>query len=344
MHPGAHGVGMHQDPWSVHTRTVTSAVAVPYRRFAREASDSPCFVEWASRIADDETVLAWIASLPEAKQQPNLVLAAARWHGVAAPGPYEALRTALLDDDGSIRATILSRSTQTNEAGRLATLTPALSRLQAEESGAALSLLEVGASAGLCLYPDRWAYRWSTDRGDVTRGRGLELPCRVTGPAPLPDEPPTVSRRAGLDLDPLDVTDAGAMAWLQNLVWPEQDDRRARLRHAIEVARTDPPLLVAGDLLTDVPRLVAEAAEAGPVVLFHSAVIAYLEPADRVTFDELMQSLVTDGACHWISNEAPGVVPSAHAPDDAPGFVLAVDGETVALTHGHGRTLHWLES
>ena len=74
-------------------------------------------------------MLAWVATLPPVKQQPNLVFAAARWHGVPAPGPYAGLRDALLADDGTIRATILARATQTNEVGRLATLTPFLAEL-----------------------------------------------------------------------------------------------------------------------------------------------------------------------------------------------------------------------
>ena len=100
-------------------------------------------------VADDEEVLAWLADLPPLKQQPNLVFAAARWHGVPAPGPYAGLRAALLGDDGTIRATILSRSTQTNEVGRLATLTPAFATLGDEP----LALLEVGASAGSVPLP-----------------------------------------------------------------------------------------------------------------------------------------------------------------------------------------------
>ena len=86
-------------------------------------------------------MLAWLAELPAIKQQPNLVFAAARWHGVPAPGPYAGLREALLGDDGSIRDTILTRSTQTNEVGRLATLAPAFALLGEEP----LALLEVGA-------------------------------------------------------------------------------------------------------------------------------------------------------------------------------------------------------
>ena len=43
------------------------------------------------------------------------------------------------------------------------------------------------------------------------------------------------------------------MAWLQNLVWPEQVARRERLAAAIEIARAEPPYLRTGDLLTRSP-------------------------------------------------------------------------------------------
>ena len=118
-------------------------------------------------------------SCPDLKRQPNLVFAAARWHGVPAPGPYAGLRDALLADDGSIRATIMARATQTNEVGRLATLVPAFALLA---DGRPLSLVEAGASAGLCLYPDRWGYRWETADGVVSVGAGAAA--GVRGPRP----------------------------------------------------------------------------------------------------------------------------------------------------------------
>ncbi len=317
-------------------------VAEQYRDFARYADDSPCFRDWTLAVAEDEDVLAWIGSLPPIKQQPNLVLAAARWHGVPAPGPYAGLRDALLGDDGAIRATILARATQTNEVGRLATLTPFLGELAAE-AGRPLALLEVGASAGLCLYPDRWSYRWVTDDGAVAAGAGPRLDCRVTGVLP-PVRVPEVGWRGGIDLNPLDVTDADAMAWLTTLVWPEQDDRRERLLAAVEIARADPPRLLRGDLLDELPTLVDEAAAYGEVVVFHSAVIAYLEPADRDRFHDLVTGLVAEGRCRWVSNEAPAVLPRVTAtgpdlPGDLAAFVLGVDGRARAWTHGHGATM-----
>jgi hypothetical protein len=319
-----------------------AGVREQYLRFADEArEESPCFVEWGEGVAADAEVLVWVDELPGLKKQPNLVFAAARFRGVPAPGPYAGLRDALLGDDGTIRATILARSTQTNEVGRLPTLLPAFATAVPDGP---VALIEVGASAGLNLLPDRWGYAWSTGAGEVTLGAEPRLPCAVTGPAPLPAALPEIAWRGGIDLNPLSVTDADAMAWLEVLVWPEQDERRERLRHAVEVARREPPGIVAGSLLDELPALVTEAAAYGTVVVFHSAVAAYLPVPDRERMLAMMRDLVADG-CHWVSNEAPGIFPelSSAAPPPTPRrFELALDGRVVAHTHGHGRDLRWL--
>lgn len=322
-------------------------IPTQYADFAAHADGSPCFEAWARGVVEDPEVQAWVRTLPGIKQQPNLVFAAARWHGVPAPGPYAGLREALLADDaggGPIRATIMQRATQTNEVGRLATLTPVLARV-AREAGRPLALLEAGASAGLCLYPDRWSYAWPGV--GALAGPGPLLRCEVTGPMPVPAALPEVAWRGGLDLHPLSVADADQMAWLANLVWPEQDDRRARLEQAVAIAAADPPHLVAGDLLDDLPALVEEAASYGEVVVFHSAVLAYVDDPGRRRFERLMARLVGEGRCRWVSNEGGRVLPGVAAtgpavPDDVASFVLGLDGQAVAWTHGHGSSMRWL--
>lgn len=327
-------------------------VVAVYEDFARYTDDSPCFGEWARGVVGDPEVQSWLETLPEPKRQPNLVFAAARWHGLAAPAPYAALRAALLGDDGTIRATVRARATQTNEAARMATLLPALARLAAL-GPEPVALLEIGASAGLCLYPDRWGYRYlGADQREAHEvgahpGRPV-LECRVDGHdgarVPLPAALPRVAWRGGVDLNPLDVTDTDAMAWLETLVWPEHEDRRRVLRAAIEVARREPPDLVSGDLVEALPALVERAAAHGRVVVQHSAVLSYLPAPARAEASRLLQDLVDAGACHWLSNEGPDVLPQVTrtGPRPAPGsFVLGVDGRAVAWTHGHGRTLTW---
>jgi hypothetical protein len=324
-------------------------LAAQYRDFAGYTrGESPCFEEWALGVAADGEVMALIGELPQVKQQPNLVLAAARWHGVPAPASYDVFRRELIAGWEAVRATILTRSTQTNEVGRLATLVPAFAAVQARK-GRPLALLEIGASAGLCLYPDRYRYAWSTRSGVRTTTGPPAAPllsCAVTGPAPLPSRPPRVDWRAGVDLNPLDVDDDDAMAWLENLVWPEQDERRSRLRAAVAVARKNPPQVWRGDLLSTLPDLITRAPSDTTLIVFHSAVIAYLEPPQREDFHRMMTSLVAEGLCHWVSNEGQRVLPRiavtgrVEVADDLP-FVLGIDGRGVGRTHGHGSALSW---
>ncbi len=305
------------------------------------AGSSPVFSDWATSVAADPEVLALVETLPEPKRQPNLVLAAARWHG-ADPGPYDGLRRVLLDRWDAVRATVLARATQTNEVGRCAVLLPVLAALPGP-----LALLEVGASAGLCLHPDRYSYRYSDGTSlDPDDGPSpVLLPCTVEGPAPLPAALPEVVWRGGVDLNPLDVRDDDAMRWLETLVWPEHDDRRDRLTAAVGLARADPPTLVRGDLNAALPALVETVPAGATLVVFHSAVLAYLTDDDRARF----AAAVRDLPGHWLSNEGPRVLPDLVRTDPPAGsavgpapFVLALDGEQVAWTEGHGRALHWL--
>lgn len=310
-----------------------------YRDFATYAADdSPCFEAWAEGVVADPEVLAWLDTLPPIKRQPNLVFAAARWLGAPAPGTYDGLRRVLLEQEAEVRAVVMSRATQTNEVGRLATLVPVMALVEGP-----MALIEVGASAGLCLFPDRYDYAWPP-LGGLAGSGGALLTAGASGPLPVPVQHPEVGWRGGVDLNPLDVSDPDAMAWLENLVWPEQEQRRQRLRTAIDVARADPAALRTGDLFDHLPGLLDEAAPHGTPVVFHSAVIAYLEEPDRRRFHDLMTGLVAAGRCRWISNEGRGVLPALSGDREVPSgrFVTALDGVPVAHSHGHGHGVDWL--
>lgn len=314
-----------------------------YLLHAEEMSTSPCYQAWAAGIAEDPEALAVLSELPTLKQQANLVFAATRRHGLE-PGPYASLRTLLLGAEWpAVHATILARRTQTNEVARLTALTPALATLRDEP----LALVELGASAGLCLYPDRYDYVWQ-GAGELTGSGGPTLQIPTTGPIPVPARPPRIAARVGVDLNPLDITDEDDIAWLLTLIWPEHDERRARLAAAIEVARAEPPQLLAGDMIDRLDEaLEVAAASGGTPVVHHSAAVAYLEESERRRLEHRLRTLVAAGSCHWISLEGARVIPSlaetaprAAEPDHR--FCLAVDGRAVAWFQGHGAALEWV--
>ncbi len=310
-----------------------------YRRFARmEARGrSPLYEQLATGVAEDADVLAVLARVPPAKQQPNLLFAAVSFLGGVQPD-YPAFRAFVLDHADAVASVLRARRTQTNEVARCATLLPLLAGLRRP-----LALLEVGASAGLCLLPDRYAYDYGAGRlGDPASS--VVLRCEPRGPVPLPTALPHVVWRRGIDLDPVDVADAEAVCWLECCVWPGQPERLARLRAAVRVARADPPVLIRGDLLETVADVAAEAPAEAALVVFHSAVLAYLSAEGRRRFAELMATL----PAVWVSNEAPGVVESlasqAHrrpAPEGAYFVVGQGPGRAVARVDPHGQWIEW---
>jgi Uncharacterized protein conserved in bacteria (DUF2332) len=178
------------------------AIADDYRRFSREEARgrSPLYEELTRRVAEDPALLAFLAAQPPAKRQPNLLLAAVRYL-VGTQRDFPSFRAAVLDHQDAVAEVLAQRRTQTNEPDRCAVLLPLLAQLPQP-----LALLEVGASAGLCLLPDRYGYIYGTHR--VGRS-DLVFPCTPHGGVPLPDQLPTILWRRGIDLDPIDVTNDG---------------------------------------------------------------------------------------------------------------------------------------
>ncbi|WP_372594969.1 DUF2332 domain-containing protein [Actinotalea sp.] len=321
------------DPLDAVTTT-----AAWYTTFAeRDARhSSPLYADWAAGVAADPELLDLIDTLPPAKRQPNLVLGAARFLGVDEASPAE-LRRFLRERWAEVAAVVARRRTQTNVPGRCATMLPVLASIAGP-----VALLEVGASAGLCLVPDRYSYRYThpggTSRLDPGPGPSeVVLDCTLDRVDDVPERLPEVVWRAGIDLAPLDVADAEDLAWLDALIWPGHETRRTQTRAAARLVRAEPPLLVAGDLNERLADVAAQAPAGARLVVFHSAVLAYLDAEARARFTTAVQGLDAT----WISNEGQPVLPEVAerlpaGTEAGHRFVLAVDGAPRALVDPHG--------
>jgi hypothetical protein len=321
----------------MHGHDLGLGIAENYRAFAEEARGrSPVYEQLAASVAGDAVVVRFLGSLPPEKRQPNLLFAAARYLLGVTPD-LDGLRALATRGRPELAAVMRARRTQTNEPARCATLLPALAQLRPP-----LALIEVGASAGLTLLFDRYSYDFAGHRITGSDPLAPVLRCQPRGQVPLPARLPQITWRAGLDLNPLDVTSDDDVRWLSCLVWPGEGDREQRLAAAIATARRDPPVIHRGDLRTDLPALAAQAPPGATLVIYHSAVLAYLTPADRRRFASTVRAL----PAIWLSNEGPGVVPGQPIPPyQGIPFVLARDGHTpLALADSHGTWLDWLPS
>jgi hypothetical protein len=314
----------------------TAGVAEAYRVFARlEAHGrSAAYESLALAVAQDADIVGFVAALPADKRQPNLLFAAARYL-LGAPASIGSLRDLVRDGSADLGAVLRARRTQTNEPARCAMFLPLLAQLPEP-----LALIDVGASAGLTMLFDRYSYDYGGHRLAGADPDAPTLRCRVAGPVPVPRRIPAIAWRIGLDLNPLDITDEDDVRWLCCLVWPDEGDRARRLCAAIGSARRSPPTVIRGDLVTDLPAVVARAPGDATVVVYHSSVLYYVAPAQREQFARTVRDL----GVSWLTSEAPGVVPGTDRPSrDGQMTVLARDGRPVALADSHGTRLQWLD-
>ncbi len=114
----------------------------------------------------------------------------------------------------------------------------------------------------------------------------------------------------------------------------------------MRIAAADPVEPVSGDLNDHVEELAERAPAGATIVVFHTAVLAYLDEPARIRFAATMGRLLEHRGVRWLSNEGQGVVPGTTerltaGPVSTSDFVLALDGEPIAFSQPHGRSLRW---
>lgn len=215
---------------------------------------------------------------------PLKLLAGLHYLVLAGDATWDGIDRALDGRAEFLRRFVATQEVQTNEVQRSWALLPALLSLA---DGRPFDLVELGPSAGLNLVWDRYAYRYAT-------GAWGSGPLLLTGddrtapPTALLAVDVRVARRRGIDRNPIDVTtDVGARL-LQSFVWADQAERLERLRTAIDVVRHDPPELIQGDYIRDLPALLRDRVDGAQLIVYETASTQYLDRDQRAALHETM--------------------------------------------------------
>jgi len=228
--------------------------------------------------------------------RPEVALAAyfATLGGTRAPdgelaAAFDAFWPGELDD---LAALVRTRRVATNEVRRAAVLRLAYvavaRRLVERGRPPTAHLVEIGASAGLLLAWDRFAYRYgSASFGDPDAPLTLTTAWRGAAP-PDPHAPVTVAERLGVDVEPVDLDDPEAAAWLRALIWPEHVDRAAAFDAARAVVRRLGIAVRAADALTFLPGGLDALPGGLPAVVVHAFTVNQFSDAMRGAFDQAL--------------------------------------------------------
>ncbi|MCI4645259.1 MAG: DUF2332 domain-containing protein [Hyphomonadaceae bacterium] len=168
-------------------------------------------------------------------------------------------------------ASFILNTPQTNETRRSIALLPGFAALEGP-----LHLMEIGASAGLNQHWDAFGY----DGGGWSR-EGIDGAPVITtdwhGPLPVLPDTFMVASRTGCDRSPLDVRDPDERVRLISYIWPDQADRLARVRAAIEIAKARGVSIDRADAADWLEQQLAAPLREGTSVIFHSIAWQYFD-------------------------------------------------------------------
>ena len=344
-------------------------LAQVYRHFGEAAAEtSPLYERVAVALSESGEALRAIEAAPTRKRHPTVILAAL--HDLALAGRAPALAAAYAAADGdaaadaaietllrmtdSVVAIAVRRRTRTNETGRCAVLYPAIAEAARRVGANAVGLIDVGCSAGLNLNVDRVGITYSNGQSLGDPSSPVQMSSSIVGDRPVPMRAmPEVVARVGVDLDPVDVTDADDARWLRACLWPDQPERAVALEAEMALAATAPPLLLQGDAVEVLPDAFARVpADALPVVTTAWALSRFpLE--SRLRFLHRLDEAAADRAVAWVSAEGVGVAPTIPTLGDrrASGHSIiglavfdrsALHAEAIGRCWSQGRFLAWL--
>jgi hypothetical protein len=297
-----------------------------YRHFgAAEAGTSPLQERVAIALSESGDALRAIGAAPASRRQPALILAALHDLALAGRAPALAAAYAAADGDaaagaaidallrmtGPVVAIAARRRTRPGETGRYAVLYPAVAEAARRAGASAVALIDVGCSAGLSLQVDRVGISYSSRQLLGDPSSPVQLSSSIVGGRPVPARAmPEVVARIGIDLDPVDVTDADDARWLRACLPPDQPERAARLEAELALATTAPPQLLPGDAIEILPAAFARVPSGALPVVMTTRALSRFPLESRLRFLHCPDDAATGRAVAWVSADGVGVAPA----------------------------------
>jgi hypothetical protein len=163
-----------------------------------------------------------------------------------------------------------------------------------------IGLIDLGTGAGLGLQLDRYRYVIAgTGTGPTSASVVLTCEVRSANQPPPPSLPP-IAARAGIELNPVDLDDPAAGAWLRACSPPEAS-ALTRLDSAIGVTRRYPATIVAGDAVDELPGVLDSFPADLPVIVTDAYLAVFLAPAQRAKLVAVLSNASRTRTVTWLS-------------------------------------------
>jgi hypothetical protein len=321
---------------------------------------SPLYARLADGVRNDEDLKALAERARKAQPPANMILGAVhflllrgaehplRKHypdlgGDAPEGedPFPLFRDFVNLHRDAITRLIETRVTNTNEVGRSTVLHAGFRALSARVE-TPLHLVEIGPSAGLNMIWDRYGVRYIKD-GAVAASVGpdakLMIDCEIRGDhVPPSGNNPNVAGRIGLELNPVDLSNADDRDWLRALMWPDQVSRLHRLERAMELFAQAKPRILSGDALALLPETLAQIPPDQTACVYHTIAVYQFSTEMKEALDDILTIAGLRRPMWRLAFEWDGK-------DCAIALIRYADGardeKILGIAHPHGAWIEW---
>ncbi|MDM5224756.1 DUF2332 domain-containing protein [Cytobacillus sp. NJ13] len=258
-----------------------------------ECHGSSDFYEFLSyKIAGDEELLVLASEARDGQPVPNLFLGAIHYlllsgkeHELKGfyPGlvenprnpqeSFQSFKDFCRLNSQEIEEIVKEKLVQTNEVRRCAYLYPVFAWIF-QQTKKPLALIEIGTSAGLQLFWDKYSYSYGTGETYGNPNANVHLTSEVKGAhVPIfPPEMPPIASRTGVDLHINDLNNGEDFLWLKSLIWPEHQERRTLFEKAAQCVKENPISLIEGDGVELLTSLIEGIPDEHSICVFHTHV------------------------------------------------------------------------
>lgn len=311
----------------------------------------------ALKISEDKELLELCTNAREGQPVPNLFFGAVHYlllkgndHNlknfypsiVANPRSYiksyEYFKEFCLINRSEIIQILQTKLVQTNEVRRCGYLYPVFGYIY-ERTKKPLALIEIGTSAGLQLIWDKYAYSYNENELVGNINSGLKIRSKFIGEK-LPFvklTPPPISKRIGIDLNTIDLTNAEELLWLKALIWTEHKERLTMFEKAANYVKEATIQFIEGDGVTLLNKLVEKISKDNTICVYHTHVANQMTIETRKSLLNMIESVGKNRDVFHIYNN----IQDRYLHLDF--YMNGLEHKhTIAETDGHGRWFKWL--
>ncbi|WZX99870.1 DUF2332 domain-containing protein [Bacillus sp. FSL W7-1360] len=322
-------------------------------------SSSPLYASLSREIAKDHELLTLCMHVQTGQPVANLLFAAVQYtlnkypddtlyqyypsfaqNPKAPESSFPAFKTFCLKYEEAIRPLLETKLVQTNEVRRCVYLYPTFSYIY-QKTQKPLALIEIGTSAGLQLFWDRYHYAYPSigHVGNTTSSVHLSADVHKGDLTSLiSQDTPPVTTRIGLDLHINDPANDEDTAWLWALIWPEHHERRQLFEQAVAYVNNHRHelQLIEGNGVTLLADIAATIPQDTTLCVFHTHVANQMTKETR---QQLLDTITHIGQARDIFHVYNNIF------DDALRLDAIIAGQTysekIADTDAHGRFFSW---